>query len=178
MEFGVNVTFEIKTAEELADPELEARWAARRARRTEEVFRQVLRAFVDRAGPVPVDDVVTALPGRRRDDVLGELAALDAEDLILARAGRIELAYPFAGRPTAFTVVLPGGRERHACCAIDALGIPPMLDARVLIRSACHHCGDPLSFEADAEGPYPEADRIMVWVGTRGPLDRKVIDSF
>jgi hypothetical protein len=35
----------------------------------------------------------------------------------------IELACPFSGGPTAFALILPGGRERYACCAVDALGI-------------------------------------------------------
>ena len=44
---------EIKTAEELTDPALEARWAARRAARETDVLRHILRIFVDRGGPIP-----------------------------------------------------------------------------------------------------------------------------
>jgi len=47
-------TLEIKTAAELTDPALEARWAARRAARETEVLQRILGTFVDRGGPIPV----------------------------------------------------------------------------------------------------------------------------
>lgn len=167
----------IKTAEELVDPELEARWTARRAERLDEVFQRILRLFIERDGPIPVDEIATSFPDRPRESVLEAVASLDAKDLILVRDAWMELAYPFAAVPTAFTVVLPGGRRRYACCAIDALGIPAMLAQRVEIRSGCHHCGELLEFAADAEGPGTGADGIMVWVGKRAEIDRKVFTS-
>ncbi len=54
------MSFEIKTAAELADPELEARWVERREGRQAEVFRYILGAFADRDGPVLVHDVHAA----------------------------------------------------------------------------------------------------------------------
>lgn len=171
------VALEIKTAEELVDPELEARWAARRAERLDAVFQCILRRFVEREGAIPIDEIVAWFPDRPRDGLLEEVAGLDERDLILVREGRVELAYPFAAVPTAFAVVLPGGRRRYACCAIDALGVAAMLGQRMEIRSRCHHCGGPLEFEADAEGPGPGADGVMVWVGKRGEIDRKVFTS-
>ncbi len=44
------MTLEIRTAAELIDPELEARWTTRRAARETEVLQQILRAFVERPG--------------------------------------------------------------------------------------------------------------------------------
>ena len=41
---------ELKTAEELTDPALEARWTARRAARETAVLQRILRTFVDRGG--------------------------------------------------------------------------------------------------------------------------------
>jgi alkylmercury lyase-like protein len=163
------VTFETKTADELTDPALEARWAARRAAPSGEVLRAVVRLFLERGGPVPL----SALPepaGPAVDD-------LDAQDLLLVRDGRIELAYPFATGPNAFAVVFPDGRERYACCAIDALGIAPMVGYAVRVRSRCHHCGEPLAFGADPRGPGPEAAGVMVWVGRRPATGGKVCTS-
>ena len=49
--------FEIKRADELVSPELEARWASRRAAREDAVFAAVIRAFVETGGPVSADDI-------------------------------------------------------------------------------------------------------------------------
>ena len=95
---------EIKTAEELVDPALEARWTARREARLTDVLQTVLRAFRDRGGPVSLEEITVALPGRPVAVVRETLVALDAEDLIQLLGDRVELAYPFSAMPTAFTV--------------------------------------------------------------------------
>ena len=125
---------EIKTADELVDPELEARWALRRAAREAEVLRHVLRAFVERPGPVSVDAVVAALPERPPQAVRDSLSKMDEDDLILLEDGRVQIAYPFSARPTPFVVRLARGHERFACCGIDALGIAPMARQVVEVR--------------------------------------------
>src|SRR5712692_1315065 len=79
--------------------------------------------------------------------------------------------------PTPFVVRLPGGEERYACCAIDALGIAPMLGQRVEIRSRCHHCKTPLEFRAAPDGPGTDADGVMLWLGKRAKDRRRVADS-
>ena len=131
---------EIKTAEELVDPALEARWVARREARLTDVHQAVLRAFRDRGGPVSLDAITVALPHLAPAVVREMLVALDGEDLIQLRGDRVEVAYPFSAIPTAFTVRFAGGAERYACCAIDALGMAPMLGEPVHIASHCHHC--------------------------------------
>ena len=52
---------EIKTADELVDAELEARWALRRATGQADVLQRVLRTFVERGGPIRVEEIATAL---------------------------------------------------------------------------------------------------------------------
>jgi hypothetical protein len=167
---------EIKTADELIDPALEARWTARRTSRQTDVFQRILRAFVDGGGPIPVEYIVGGVRGAAAD-VHDALAALDADDLIFVRDGRVDIAYPFSAAPTPFAVRLSGGAERYACCAIDALGIAPMAGARVEIRARCHHCGTPLEFSAAPTGPGPEADGVMLWVGTPAEDRSRVADS-
>jgi Alkylmercury lyase len=158
---------EIKSAEELVDPVLEARWTARREARLTDVLQAVLRAFRNRGGPVSLEEITSALPGRAVAAVRETLLALDGEDLIQFQGDRVEIAYPFSAIPTAFTVRFADGAERYACCALDALGMAPMLDQPLHIRSQCHHCQTPLTLEVGPDGVGPGAEEVMVWVGER-----------
>lgn len=165
---------EIKTAEELVDSELEARWAARRADR---LLRHILRVFLQRGGPISAEEIASGFLDRSPDSVFASLAELDEKDLIWLREGRVDLAYPFSAAPTAFVVRLGDGRERYACCAIDALGVAPMLGQSVRVASQCHHCGEPIEFGVDPGGPGREADRLMVSVAKRTPGERRICRS-
>lgn len=168
--------FETKTADQLVDPELRARLAERRQAREGAVLRFILRAFADSGGPVAVQEVERAFAGWPPGRVAADLEALDRDDLIVLQDGAVRLAYPFSADPTPFLVRLEDGRERYACCAIDALGVAAMLEAPALIRSRCHHCGEPLEFEAGAAGPRG-GDGVVVWVGAREPGARRVATS-
>jgi hypothetical protein len=162
-------TLEIKSAEELVDPELEARWATRREDR---LLHLILRLFLERGGPITIEEMASAVPGHARDSVLARLAELDQKDLIWIRDGQVELAYPFSAAPTVFVVRLEDGRERFVCCAIDALGVSPMLGEPVRVVSECHHCREPIGFPVDPEGPGREAAGLMVTVAARTPAER------
>jgi hypothetical protein len=170
------MNLQIRTAEELVDRVLEARWADRRHGSQAEVLRWILRAFAERGGPIPVNAVVAGFPEWPVTAVRDELATLDAKDLIVLAEHEIALAYPFSTAPTAFAVTLADGQERFACCATDALGIAAMLGTRVLIRSRCHHCGEPLELAVDPTGPL-DAGEVMVWVGKREEGERRACTS-
>jgi hypothetical protein len=114
-----------------------------------------------------VDAIAVTLPGLALSVVRKTLFALDAEDLIQLSGDRVDVAYPFSAIPTAFTVRFAGATERYACCAIDALGMSPMLGEPVQIASRCHHCGAPLAFEVGPGGVGPGSEEVMVWVGDR-----------
>jgi len=169
-------TLLIRTAEEFRLLDSLERQASRRVARETPLVQQILRLFVDRGGPIPVEDIV-ATSSSSRDALHDALIALDDDDLIRVRDGHVDLAYPFSASPTPFVVRLPDGRQRYACCAMDALGISPMLGERVQIRSRCHHCGMPLEFSAAPTGPGPDADGVMLWFGMRGDDRCKVADS-
>jgi hypothetical protein len=166
--------FEITTAERIIDTELE-RQVGRRAVRATPVMQTIYRAFVGRGGPVPVEDVMAAVPGMSRDAVASRLAALDEDDLIQTIDGRIEIAYPFAARPTPFVVHVAAGVERYACCAVDALGLAPMLGQRIEVVGQCHHCGAALTFAVAPDGPAASGDGVMVWVGRRCEGERRAL---
>lgn len=168
--------FEIKVATELTalDPEKQgARWAGRRTA----LARQILRAFVDTGGPIPVQEIVAASAEYPAELTYEALAALDRDDVIRVRGGHVDVAYPFCAATTHFAVRLPGGRERFACCTLDALGIAPMLGQSVGIRSRCHHCREPLEFSAGRHAPEPNAEGVMLWFGPRGDAGWPIADS-
>ncbi len=50
-------------------------------------------------------------------------------------------AYPFSAQPTDHIVRFADGHSVYAMCAIDALGMPVMLNADAVIESRCAHCG-------------------------------------
>jgi alkylmercury lyase-like protein len=167
----------IMTADELMATDSLERQAARRAARQQPLVRLIFRRFLDRGGPIPIEDIVAGSTDSRPEALRDAIVALDDEDLIRVRAGQIDIAYPFSAAPTPFRLRLSGGRERFACCAMDALGIAPMVGEAVSISSQCHHCGDPLELSATPVGPGRDADGVMVWFGKRGDEKCKVADS-
>ena len=170
-------TLAIRTAEELRALDSLQRQASRRAARETPLVQQILRLFVVRGGPIPVEDIVATFGDSPSAAIQDALRVLDDEDLIRIRAGHVDIAYPFSASPTPFVVHLPDGRARYACCAMDALGIAPMLDQQVQIRSRCHHCGVPLEFSAAPFGPGPGSEGVMLWFGERGDERYKVADA-
>ena len=160
--------FPVSTAAERLDADVLARWADRAAisRSARAALREILDRLVADGVPIPVGTLRGA----------GAVAELDERDLIYVSEGRVVLAYPWSGTPTAFVAELDGGRERWACCAIDALGLAPMLGRPVTVRSRCHHCDEPIALRIEPAGPAG-GDGVMAWVGERGDLRGKACTS-
>jgi len=167
----------IATAEQFMAGDLAERWRARRAARETEVSRHISRTFLERGGPVPVDDIVAGFPDDSVDEIRRVVGALDEDDLIRVRDGHVDIAYPFSAAPTPSLVRLPDGDERSACCAMDALGIAAMVGWRFEVRSRCHHCSTALEFPVTPHGPGAEAAGVMLWIGRRADDRCKVADS-
>src|SRR5262245_5980105 len=125
----------IKTADELGAADLEERWKSRRASRETAISRAVLRLFVDRGGPISIEQLVATFPDAPAEETQQALIRLDEDDLIRIQAGQVDMAYPFSALPTPWEVRLADGQERFACCAVDALGIAPMIGQSIEIRS-------------------------------------------
>src|SRR5947199_3406597 len=73
----MTMTLEIKTAAELIDPGLEARWATRHAGRETAILQGILRQFVERPGPVAVEGIGQAFPERSLREIREALRRLD-----------------------------------------------------------------------------------------------------
>ena len=157
----------ILTADELIALDVEGTGRARRAARETSTATRILQMFLDRGGPFPVGEIVARLQQGSAESVHDALAKLDDEDMIRISDGCVDLAYPFSASPTPFLVRFQDGRERHVCCAVDALGVAPMVGQAVETRARCHHSGTPLQFATTPEGPGRAAAGIMLWVGKR-----------
>jgi hypothetical protein len=157
---------EFATAEAVIDGELERQLSHRSARETP-VMRAIYWAFADRGGPVAVDAILAGVPGLSSEAVASRLVELDEDDVIQVTEGRVEIAYPFSTRRTPFAVRWAGGPERYACCAIDALGMAPMLGQEVSIAGRCHHCGAPLALAMTPRGPGRGMEDVVMWVSRR-----------
>jgi hypothetical protein len=155
----------IRTAAEVRDLAPPGLLAARREARLDETLHAVWQRFLDQGGPVPIDDVVRALAPRGSADVRASIAALDADDLLVVDRDAIQLAYPFASGPNVFAVDV-AGVTRYACCAVDALGLAPMLGEAITVRARCHHCAEPFVIDVDPAGARSQAE-AMVWVAPR-----------
>ncbi len=159
------VTVEIRTAAEFLAANRSVERAARRAQRDDPLLRAIWREFVEHEGPVTLEAAAVGVPGLTPDGARARAVGLDAADLIGLAGDRVELAYPFTASPNAYQVTLPGGRARYACCAIDALGVAPMLGVAVAVRSRCHWSQAPLTFDVDpAAGPRDAPPGILTWI--------------
>src|SRR5262245_7095175 len=70
-------SLQIKTADELGAADLEQGWKSRRAGRETVVARRVLQIFVDRGGPIPIEQVIAALPDGPAEETRRALVRLD-----------------------------------------------------------------------------------------------------
>lgn len=100
------------------------------------------------------------------------LRQLDESDVIYLDPDSHEIAsaYPFSNLPTPHLVAFldEHGNEcgkAYAMCAVDALGIPFMLNEMVRISSRCGSCGAEISL--DLKGAVEDAREEAVWFGLR-----------
>lgn len=96
-------------------------------------------------GSVPAMAELVERLGIGEDAIRSGLATLAAADyLALDVAGRVTCLYPFSTAPTPHGVII-GGRRRSAMCAIDALGVPAMLDTEFAVEGRCAVCEAPIA---------------------------------
>jgi len=133
-----------------------------------EVYQAVLRGFAA-AGkpPEPSELEAVARPsGLAVGQLLSELVAADL--LGLDDAGRIRMAYPFSTRPTPHKVAIAGGASVYSMCAVDALGIPPMLGTDAVITSADPLTGAPVKVTFSGGLASWDPPGAVLYVGRTG----------
>jgi hypothetical protein len=93
------------------------------------------------------------------------LAALAREDLVHAdEQGRPVVAYPFSARPRGHVVAIDGEHTVQAMCAIDALGIAPMLGLPIEIVSRDPISGAEIRVQVEPGGraDWQPADAVVL----------------
>jgi len=113
-----------------------------------ELHRRVLGHFAA-SGQAPLRAILSAWAaelGVGLQDALGRLVEADLVEANPA-TGHLAGAYPLVASPRGHQVRLPGGLTMEAYCAIDALGIPAMLDQDATITSHDPLIGAPITVE-------------------------------
>ncbi|TXS49336.1 alkylmercury lyase [Streptomyces sp. uw30] len=127
----------------------------------------ILRHFAatGQAPATPDLAAVAAAHGRTAPEVLAELAVEDF--LTLDDEGHVRAAYPFSAVPTHHRVRLTDGTQIWSMCAIDALGIPDMLDTDAVITSADPISGETISITSTDGHMTWQPATAVVYVGRR-----------
>jgi len=130
------------------------------------VWKVVLEPFA-RLGRPPYLHEIGKETGLSVEDLRDLVAVLEAHDLLGNdnSADVILYAYPFTGEPTEHRVGLQG-RQLHAVCAIDALGVAGMLHTDVVVQSSCRGRGSSIEIATAASGQsllHPRPADAVVW---------------
>ena len=152
-----------------ADIPAERRGRAR-TRRLSAVQREfyfwILREFA--AARPPSADRTRRAAARYRLDPVEAFAVLAREDLVHVDATGLPLvAYPFSATLRGHRVLIDGERWVEAMCAIDALGIAPMLGLAIEIHSHDPISGGEVWVRLDpSEGAWSEPEEAVVLSGS------------
>ncbi len=128
-----------------------------------ELHRRVLGHFAATGEPPPPATLVawaTEL-GVGLQDALGRLVEADLVEAD-PTTGELAGAYPFVANPRGHQVHLTGGLTVQAYCAIDALGIPAMLDQDATITSHDPLTGVPITVEVRDGRAHPMPAGVVV----------------
>ncbi|GAB2656504.1 alkylmercury lyase family protein [Kribbella swartbergensis] len=137
------------------------------------VHQAILRAFATTGRPPSAGELDTVIvAGGAGPSVAATLDALHAADAIrLAPDGQIAVAYPFSAVPTRHRVHIGDqatGVDVYAMCAIDALGIGPMLGEDTLIESVDTTTNQAITVTTTGGHSRWEPDTAVVFVGADG----------
>ena len=144
------------------------------------LYRWILAAFA-RARSPRVDELcdLASELDLRSEETLERFATLDLVHLDQA-TGEVLVAYPFSSRPRGHSVLINSTARVEAMCAIDALGIAPMLQLPIEITSHDPLNGSEIWVRLDpGEGAWWEPTTAVVLAGSTccdGPSFRGCCD--
>lgn len=130
------------------------------------VQQAVLRAIAS-SGTLPDDQALDAATGTGRSG-RAVLAALAEQDFVSTDDSGVRAAYPFSLRQSRHRVAIEGGPTVWAMCAIDALGVGPMLGRSTAITSSDPVSGQTIIITATPNAATEwEPASAVVFVGRR-----------
>ncbi len=144
-----------------------------------QLYRWILQEFA--AATPPAVDATHNAAAALGLDAADAFRVLAREDLVHVDAtGRPVVAYPFSATPRGHRVLIDGKRWVEAMCAIDALGIAPMLGLPIEIYSRDRLTGGEIWVRLDpSEGARWEPKQAVVLAGSaccEGPSFRACCD--
>lgn len=135
----------------------------------EEIRKFILRTFAATGRPPAPAKIQNGLKLTSLDTVRQAVKRLEGADLLVTQDGEIVSSYPFSAKETFHKVVFDDGREVHALCATDALGISSMLKEDIKVLSLCPHCAKEMTIILkDGAVASKKPDEILEWVSSRG----------
>jgi hypothetical protein len=131
---------------------------------------RLFRVLIDSVlatGGVREIDALAAHGSLPVDGVRALLDELVAADWIAAdAAGNISAVYPFAFAPTGIEVTV-GAMTRPVMCAVDALGVAPLLRQPATIRATCVQCARAVTISVRPDGIAKRRPRSTVVIRRR-----------
>lgn len=114
------------------------------------VFRALIDELIATGRPLPASAAAQriGLSEGETESLLRQL--IDADWVVISPDGTQTAAYPFSVAPTGITVVWDT-TERPAMCAVDALGVAPLLGRDVEIRTSCPQCAREIVVSVEPE---------------------------
>ena len=129
------------------------------------IHQEVLR-WCARAGAAPTIDDLRRSTGRTAHELRQLLLELHEIDAIrLDAQGRVAVAYPFSTTPTRHRVRIGDRVDVYAMCAIDALGMPAMLDEDAVIDTSDPHTGDRITVAVAGGRTVWSPDTAVAFIG-------------
>lgn len=131
------------------------------------VMQQALLVAMARSGRPPDPtalDTIGQESGRQAAELLRELAA---QDFVTLEEGSLRAIYPFSTLASKHRVRIAGGPEVWAMCAVDALGIAPMLRRDVTLDTTDPLTGRAITVQVTAAGVALSPSPCVVFLGGR-----------
>ena len=117
-----------------------------------EVLRSVFEIVLKDGRSPTIRELQSALK-KPTEEIIPVMDELEKKDVLLRKKGTQEIVsiYPLSLTPTGHKIFLENGGQLFAMCAVDALGIPLMLNRDVKILSQCEMCKREITIEIKDE---------------------------